>query len=148
VFGASKAKLMFNYRLKSLSLEILLLLHISSIREGNFQLYIETLSKIVPRMFAFNHVHYSRWLPIHIRDMISLTNKHPEILEQFHAGKFVIHKTISKFSAMAIDQCHEQNNATVKESGGAVGLTTDPCALRCWMVAEPEVARTVTEYEQ
>jgi len=27
---------------------------------------------------------------------------------------------------MAIDQCHEQDNATVKESGEAVKLTTDP----------------------
>ena len=112
----AKQSLMFNYWLKSLSLEILLLLYIRSIREGNFQLYIEALSKIVPWMFALDHVHYSRWLPIHIRDMISLANKHSEILEEFHAGKFVIHKTISKFSAMAIDQCHEQNNATVKES--------------------------------
>jgi len=49
---------------------------------------------------------------------------------------------------MAIDQCHEQNNATVKESGGAIGLTTDPLALRHWMVAGPEVARIVGEFEE
>ena len=139
---------MFNYWLKSLSLEILLLLYIRSIREGNFQLYIESLSKVTPWMFALDHVHYLRWLPVHIRDMMSLKNKHPEILEEFHAGKFVINKTISQFSAMAIDQCHERNNATVKESGGAVGLTTDPCALKRWMVAGPEVARIVTKYEE
>jgi len=36
----------------------LLLLYIRSIREGNFQLYIEALSKIVPWMFALNHLHY------------------------------------------------------------------------------------------
>ena len=131
-------------------MEILLLLYIRSIHERNFQLYIESLSKIIPWLFALDHVHYSRWLPIHIRDMMSLTNKHPEILDEFQAGKFVIHKTISilKFSAMARDQYHEQNNATVKESGGAVGLTTDPSALRRWMVAGPEVAQIVTEYEQ
>lgn len=48
---------------------------------------------------------------------------------------------------MAIDQCHEQNNAVVKESGGAVGLFTNPGALRRWTVAGPEVARMVTEFE-
>ena len=99
-------------------------------------------------MFALDHIHYSRWLPVHIRDMMSLSEKHPEVLAKFHAGKFVIHKTSKKFSAMAIDQCHEQNNATFKESGGAIGLTTDPVALRRWMVAGPEVARIVTEFEQ
>lgn len=36
-------------------------------------------------------------------------------------------------------------NATVKESRGAIKLTTDPVALRRWMVAGPEVARIVTE---
>ena len=67
---------------------------------------------------------------------------------EFHAEKFVIHKTSNKFSAMAIDQYREQNNAAVKESGGAIGLTTDPLALRCWMVAGPEVASIVVEFEE
>jgi len=42
---------------------------------------------------------------------------------------------------MADDQCHEQNNAIAKESAGANGLTTDPLALRRWMVAGPEVLK-------
>ncbi len=115
----------FDYWLKTWSLEIILLLYIRAIREGNFQLYIESLSKIIPWMFALNHTHYSRWLPVHIRDMLSLSEKHPEILEEFRAGKFVVHKTSSKFSAMAIDQCHKQNNATVKESGDKQSISTE-----------------------
>ena len=137
----------FDYWLKTLSLEITLLLFVRSIREGNFQLYLESLTKIVPWMFALDHIHYSRWLPVHIRDMMLLSQKHPAILAEFHAGKFVVHKTCNNFSAMAIDQCHEQNNAVIKESGGAIGLMTDPGALRRWMVAGPEVARMVTEFE-
>ena len=144
----AQQSLSFNYWLKMLSLEILLLLYVRSIREGNFQLYIESLVKITSWMFALDHIHYSRWLPIHIRDMVALSEKHPEIVAEFHAGKFVIHKTSNKFSAMAIDQCHEQNNATVKESGGAIGLTTNPLALRRWMVAGPEVERIVVEFEE
>ena len=144
----AQQSLSFNYWLKALSLEILLLLYVRSIREGNFQLYIESLVKITSWMFALDHIHYSRWLPVHIRDMMTLSEKHPEIMTEFHAGKFVIHKTSNRFSAMAIDQCHEQNNATVKESGGAFGLTTDPLALRRWMVAGPEVARIVVEFEE
>jgi len=78
---------------------------------------------------------------------MTLSEKHPAILEEFKAGKFVVHKTSNKFSAMAIDQCHEQNNATVKGSGGAVGLTENPGALRRWMVAGPEIARMTEEFE-
>ena len=81
-------------------------------------------------MFALDHTHYARWLSVHIRDMTSLSNTHPDILSEFNSGKFVVHKMRNKFSAMAIDQCYEQNNAMVKGSGGAIGLTDSPGALR------------------
>ncbi len=49
---------------------------------------------------------------------------------------------------MAVDQCHEQNNASVKDSaGGAIGLMTNPEAFMCWMVAGPEVSRMLMEFE-
>jgi hypothetical protein len=53
----------------------------------------------------------------------------------------------NKFSAMAINQCHEYNNTAVKEAGGAIGLMTNPVALRHWMVAGPDIARMVSEFE-
>jgi len=46
-----------------------------------------------------------------------------------------------------IDQAHEQNNASIKGDGGAVGLTDNPSALRRWMVAGPEVARLIDEFQ-
>ena len=49
----------FDYWLKTLSLEILLLLYVRSIREGDFQLYIESLTKLMPWMFALDHTHYA-----------------------------------------------------------------------------------------
>ncbi len=130
----------FDYWLKTLSLQRLLLRYIRSIREGNFQLYVESLTQIMPWMFALDHINYSRCLSVHIRDMITFSNKHPDVLTQFQSGKFVVHKSSNKFSAMAIDQCHEQNNAMVKGSGGAIGLMGNPGALRRWMVAGPEIA--------
>ena len=48
---------------------------------------------------------------------------------------------------MAIDQAHEQNNASVKGDGGAVGLTENPAALRRWMVSDPEMAIVIGEFE-
>ena len=46
-----------------------------------------------------------------------------------------------------MDQAHEQVNACIKGDGGAVGLTDDPNALRRWMVAGPEVARAIVEFQ-
>ena len=97
-------------------------------------------------MFSLDHIHYSRWVPVHIWDMNILLEKHPVIFTKLCDGKFVVHKTSSKFSTIAIDQCHKQNNAIVKDSaGGAIALITNSDALRHWMVAIPEVARMVTK---
>ena len=115
----------FYYWLKTLELETLMLLYVGSLHEGNFQLYLESFTKIVPLKFALDHTHFSRWLPVHIRDMTLLSEDHPKICDEFCAGKFVVHKTSDKLSAMIIDQYHKLNNALIKESGGAVGLITD-----------------------
>ena len=49
----------FDYWLKTLSLEGLLLLYIRSLREGNFEL-VESMTQIMPWMFALDHTRYSR----------------------------------------------------------------------------------------
>ena len=59
----------------------------------------------------------------------------------------MVHKTDNKFSAMAIDQYHDQKNAIIKGSGGAVGLTNNPTAHGRWMVVGVEVARVTAEFE-
>ena len=86
-------------------------------------------------------------LSIHIRDMVMLSEKKTGVLAEFKAGKFVIYKISNKFSAMAIDQCHEQNNALIKGSGGAIDLTGNPGALRRWTVAGPEIVCLTREFE-
>lgn len=48
---------------------------------------------------------------------------------------------------MAIDQAHEQNNAKVKEQGGAIGLTQDPSGLLRWTLGGPEVVRLLSEFK-
>ena len=62
-------------------------------------------------------------------------------------GHWVVFKTTNRFSAIPIDQAHENNNEIVKGSGGAVGLTEKPSAFRKWMLAGPEQARMLKEFE-
>ena len=91
----------FDYWMKTLSLELLLLVYIRSIRERNFDMYVESLAEIVTWFFALDHTHYSRWLSVHIRDIMMLSEKQSGVLAEFKARKFVIYKTSNKFSAMA-----------------------------------------------
>ena len=104
----------FRFWLTTLELELLLLTFVLSLREGNFHLYIEALHKMAPCFFSLDRVNYSRWLPVHIRDMQALSRTHPDILRNFVEGKFVIRSSEKNFSSISIDQAHEQNNKHVK----------------------------------
>ena len=73
------------------------------------------------------------------------TSIHEEFKEH---GHWVISKSKTRFSSIPIDQDHEQNNGLVKGLGGAVGLTENPSAFRKWMIAGPEKARILKEFEQ
>ena len=79
--------------------------------------------------------------------MCGLEELHLNVHANFLKGHFTIKKTGNAFSAMAIDQAHEQNNAVVKGDGGAVGLTKNPSALKHWMTCGPEMARLMVEFE-
>ena len=79
--------------------------------------------------------------------MAELANKHPDVFTEFSNGHFTVQKTKRMFSAIPLDQAHEQNNAYVKGDGGAIGLTDNATALRRWMVAGPDVARVIVEFE-
>ena len=137
----------FSFWYTALQLELLVLSFVKSLRTGNFALYVDSLTKLAPWFFILDHTNYARWVPVHLRDMANLSTAHPEIASEFNNGNFTVCKTRRVFSAMAIDQAHEQNNCAVKSDGGAIGLTQSPDALRRWIVAGPEVVRIISEFK-
>lgn len=104
----------------ALELELNVLLSERSFRTGDFELYLTALKKIVPWFFALNRTHYARWIPVHIRDLINMETLHPSLYEEFKAGRFVARLSTRDFSAVALDQAHEQQNAKLKGDGGAL----------------------------
>ena len=87
----------FDYWMKIFSLEFLLLVYIRSVCEGNFDMYVESLAEIVTWFFALDHTHYSRWLSVHIHDMMLLSKKQPGVLAEFKAGNLSSTKLASSF---------------------------------------------------
>ena len=125
--------------------EILILICVRAHRGSNFPLYVEVLEKLVPLFFALDHLNYSRWLPVHIRDMRTLPKS---IKEEFEKGCLWVHsKTNNTFSTIPVDQAHEQENAYVKGSGGCIGLIENPVAFRRWMLSGPELVRLQQQFE-
>ena len=114
--------LQFHFWSQVLIIEILVLEFICSIRETNFELYRESLSKLALYLFALYHTHYAGWLSVHIRDMPMIETRHPFMALEIKKSHFAVHKTDTRFSFIAIDQEHEQNNKIIKGDGGALIL--------------------------
>ncbi|XP_078492496.1 uncharacterized protein LOC144748319 [Ciona intestinalis] len=131
----------------ALKFELIVLLFVRSIRSRDFELYKYSLSRVLPWFFALNHTHYARWVSVHLNDMLTLEDTDQDVATKFARGSFVVGKTKHKFSSIALDHAHEQNNKCVKGDGGAIGLTEDSSQLLRWMLAGPEVARIVGEFE-
>ncbi len=138
---------MFKFWFTFLQLQLTVLVFVRSIRTANFQLYVQSLTKLVPWFFSLDHFNYSRWISVHLRDMVTLAHLHPNIYTEFVMGNFTVRKTDHSFSNIAIDQAHEQNNAVVKNDGGVIGLTESPAALQRWMVSGPEMAGFINDFE-
>lgn len=127
-------------------MEMLLLRFVHSIRAGDFHMYIKALDEAADWAFILDHYHYVRWLPVHVRDMLNLQQKHPNLHKQFVDGFFTVAKSRNPFSLIGFDQNHEQQNKELKMHGGTLNLN-DECIFTEWSVAGPEIARLITEFE-
>ena len=102
-----------------LNFEVLLLIYMRSIREGNFELYLASLYRMLPWFFGFDRYKYARCATIYWFDMELLKPRCPNEYKEFAGGFFSFLKTNKQFSRMALDQLHEQNNKCTKSVSGA-----------------------------
>lgn len=82
------------------------------------------LKSMIQWLLALDHVHYARWLPVFIVDMIKFSENNKmnvkTIFNGFRKGFFAARKTSNPFSSYGIDQAHGQNNKIVQVDGVAV----------------------------
>ena len=67
----------FSYWNKVMQLEVIFMTFLHCQRQADFEMYIDTLSKIVSWMFHFNHFHYARWMSVHLHDLQNLERLSP-----------------------------------------------------------------------
>jgi len=113
----------FLYWATVLQLELKVLVYVCSLHQASFTTYVDALRELAVWFHALDHTNYGRWIPVHLRAMVELPTTRPEIAQEFRAGNFMVQETNRPFSAILVDQPQEQNNATIKGHGGAVGLT-------------------------
>ncbi|XP_066271079.1 uncharacterized protein [Branchiostoma lanceolatum] len=75
-----------------------------AIRSGNWDLCLYAYKKMAPVFHAFDHIIYSRIIPLHLFDMMSCPD---HILKYFQEGGFVTSINSVNYSSVALDESHE-----------------------------------------
>lgn len=116
-------------------------------RLGDWQQTLSTLHEMCPWFFTFGHTNYARWLPVFLRDMAKLQEKHPSVHEAFMNGKFSVQRGEGKCSMMALDQSQEHSVKFLKGEGGTKGLYGQSEEKEMIELSRPEVLRILDEFE-
>ena len=62
------------------------LVYVRSLRQGSFQMYLNALTELTTWFHAMDYTNYARWIPVHLRDMVTLPTTHREVAREFEAG--------------------------------------------------------------
>jgi len=80
----------FDYWATVLQLELTVLVYVRSLRQGSFQMYLDAFTELATWFHAMDHTNYARWIPVHLRDMVTLPTAYSEVAKEFEAGSFTI----------------------------------------------------------
>ena len=103
---------MFKYWYGVLKFEIETLMIVRSFRERNIMLLLSTLKKVLELCFALDHLNYAWWLSVFVEVAYG---DNPEPFSQLSSNLSVT-TTNAKFSRIAYDHKHENNNKCIKST--------------------------------
>ena len=116
-------------------------------RSGDWKLTVDSMKLKCRWCFAFGKTNYARWLPVWLRDMLLLEIQHPLVHRPFNNGLFVVQRSTTKFSMMAIDQNQEHVIQFAKHEGGPKGLYGQTEERDVIEVSRPGILRAIQQFE-
>ena len=138
----ANSNIMFKYWLLILKFQIDYLVVVRSLREGRFHLFINVLLSLVKWFLIFDQHHYSRWISVHLQELLTLKITCPDLYKEFSTGNFVVQISNREFSRIHYNQAHEQCNKVIKSISGPINFVnrSDESLQRRWEIAGPEIA--------
>ena len=144
-FAAAQKSPLAQLWLSYIDMASLLLKLIRASREGDWDGHLAAVRKLLPWMFAYDHVNYSRYMSLYWCEMHQLETARPDVHRHLSVGEFCVQRTENPFSQIPVDQTIEQTvNRHTKTKGGIIGFSRNPGAVQQWIVnahQRAEIAR-------
>lgn len=108
-------------------------------REGNWELHVSSIRKMIPWCFAYDNLNYARYLSAYLSEMSHLEEDHPDVIAYFRSGGFSVQiGDENPFGRIPVDQaCEETVNKDTQTAGGTKGFSLKPRAVsKYYLIAE------------
>lgn len=108
-------------------------------REGDWLLHLASIKNMIPWYFAYDKIHYGRFLPYYHAQMSRLSIDNPDVYAHFMKGGFSVQLgPKNPFGRIPVDQTIEETvNKDTQTPGGTKGFSLKPTAVsRYYLTAE------------
>lgn len=96
---------------------------------------------MLPWLFSYDRINYSRYLTHYCYDIQCLEKSNPSANQALEAGAFSVQRSFNPFSRVAVDQTIEQTiNRDTKTKGGILGFSQSASAVHKWVMTAHERA--------
>ncbi len=121
-----------SFWLQYMEMVSILLLFTRALRDGIWNLHLQSFRMMLPYFMRYDHYNYARWGPVYLTEMHQLPTA---VLSEFEKGNFVVKRSVRKFNQVDPDQAQEWLNGVGKKGGGIVGITKTSSALCRWTLS-------------
>ena len=119
-------------------------------REGDWNLHLDSLNKMIPWCFAYNTSNYAKYLSWYLLQMLNLPNTHPDLHKYLIDGGFSTKiGENNPFGCIPMDQTIEETiNKDTQTAGGTKGFSTKKGAVAKYYVSADYRASSVRHLRQ
>ena len=116
-----------------------------SIKTGNWQLHLQSISSMLPWMHAKLQPSFN----LNLCTQQNLEKALPNICKKFLAGNFSLRRKLGSFNKVPSDQVIEQTiNKDQKGSGGTVSFSISESTVQRWIVSNHIISRILGDFQQ
>lgn len=130
-------------RLWSMYIDMVLIMkrYIHSERSGNWERHLLEVKNMTPYIISAGHSKYASCIPIYLKDMANLEQKHPATYEQFVKGNFTVRQKQGGFNGVWTDLALEKTYNKEGKTTLLKGVTLNSATREKYIKAAPVMTK-------
>ena len=106
-------------------------------RAGKWMEHLTEIQHMLPYIVAAKHTNYMSCLPLYLKEMGDLEEKHPAIYNDFIRGRFAVHRTEGRFNGIWTDMALEHTYNKEGKTSFVKGISQNPGARDKYIKSVP-----------